>query len=390
MRPWARILITTAGALGLAGCTFVEPEPEPAPPEPVIAPQDPAEPGAPVGVRTVTFEGETLEVWYPTLDVLATAAGADLPVDAFVPTSVTDLLGDIGLPAIPSVAVRDAPPRPVPEPLPVLLFSHGFGGFRTQSASLCAHLASRGYVVVSPDHPGRMLGDVLPCVFDPPLDGCDFSGIGGDDVAIDDLLAARRWVEGAAGDAGSFLVGLADASSIGIFGHSAGGGSSMELGGLDPKISAILAMAAGASTDADKPAAVMGGQCDAFAAPPAMEGALDALVNGTWINVLDSGHMPFSDICGLDLGGLADDLLVDRPDVDPLFLDQLLGLATSGCPGYVPADDPPCGTSYLPLDQSQRIIRHFATRFFDRALKGQGEPLGSVPEDGLDAVEVRP
>jgi len=362
--------LALAAAMSLPGCVFVEPEPEPPPVEPIEVPSDPSEAGVPVGIRTVTFEGETLEVWYPAPDAVAGSAGQPLDADSLVPSSVTDVLGPISLPALESSAVREAPPRVVPSSVPVLLFSHGFGGFRTQSASLCAHLASRGYVVVSADHPGRMLGDVLPCIFDPPLSGCDLSGIGGDDPAIDDLLAARRWVQQSASAPGSFLFGLADAEVMGIFGHSAGGGSAAELGGLDPTFSAVLAMAAGASHDADKPTALLGGACDAFAAPEAMTNALSQLSDGLWVNIADAGHMPFSDICALDLGGLADAVLADRTDVDPTFLAQLLGLATSGCPGYVPADEPVCGEEYLPLDDAQQIIRHYSTVFFDAELKG--------------------
>ncbi|MCO4774234.1 MAG: hypothetical protein KDA24_29675 [Deltaproteobacteria bacterium] len=380
-----RVRFALVCLLGVAGCTFVPPEPEPLPVEAINPPADHSEPGVPVGIRTVTFEGETFEVWYPTHDVLGAAAGADLTLDEFIPASVSDLLEGLSLPPLDSDAVREAPPRVVPGARPVLLFSHGFGGFRTQSASLCAHLASRGYIVVSPDHPGRMLGDVLPCLFDPPLPGCDFSGLGGDDVAVDDLLAARRWVQQEARNPESFLFGLADAETMGIFGHSAGGGSAMELGGLDPTFSAVMAMAAGASTDADKPTALLGGQCDAFADPASMTDALGALTDGVWINVLDSGHMPFSDICALDLGGMADELLVGREDVDETFLAQMLGLVTSGCPGYLPAEEPACSAEYLPLADSQRIIRHYVTRFFDHSLRSLGDP---ILESVFDDAEV--
>jgi predicted dienelactone hydrolase len=45
---------------------------------------------------------------------------------------------------------------------PVLLFSHGFAGVRGQSAFLCKHLASHGYIVAAPDHPATNFGDLRP------------------------------------------------------------------------------------------------------------------------------------------------------------------------------------------------------------------------------------
>jgi predicted dienelactone hydrolase len=44
---------------------------------------------------------------------------------------------------------------------PLIIFSHGFGGERRMSAHLCCHLASHGYVVVSPDHTGNTALDIL-------------------------------------------------------------------------------------------------------------------------------------------------------------------------------------------------------------------------------------
>lgn len=42
---------------------------------------------------------------------------------------------------------------------PLLIFSHGYGGIRQQSATLMEHLASWGFVVVSPDHSGNSMND---------------------------------------------------------------------------------------------------------------------------------------------------------------------------------------------------------------------------------------
>jgi dienelactone hydrolase len=357
----------------LIGCVAPEPEPEPVIWEPLDAPADLSLPGAPVGARTVTFEDQTFEVWYPASDGVLGSAGQSIDVGEFVPEVFTERVGAFELPALPSVAVRGVPARLLPSPVPALLFSHGFGGFRTQSATLCAHLASRGYVVIAADHPGRMLGDVLPCLFEPALEGCDLAAFaGGDDPAIDDMLAARRWVEQLPDDSASFIADIIDPERIGILGHSMGGATAMELGSLDSKLDAILSMASPASSDTDKPTAVFGGSCDPFADPSDLQGVLDGLGDGVWVDILDAGHMTFSDLCPVDLGELADNLLVDRPDIDAGFLDNMLDLVTSGCSGYTPPEEPACGPEFLPLDQAEPIIEAYATAFFDAALTETG------------------
>ena len=52
-------------------------------------------------------------------------------------------------------------------PYPVVFFSHGLGGARVQSINYTTHLASRGYVVLSADHVGRRMTDLLPCLLSP-------------------------------------------------------------------------------------------------------------------------------------------------------------------------------------------------------------------------------
>ena len=49
---------------------------------------------------------------------------------------------------------------------PVLVFSHGWGGIRWQSAFLTEHLASHGYVVIAPDHTHNTFLDDDSAYFD--------------------------------------------------------------------------------------------------------------------------------------------------------------------------------------------------------------------------------
>src|SRR5690606_4735585 len=48
-------------------------------------------------------------------------------------------------------------PEGASDPLPLVVFSHGSMGVRDSNLSLYLDLASHGYLVVSPDHPGHAL-----------------------------------------------------------------------------------------------------------------------------------------------------------------------------------------------------------------------------------------
>lgn len=344
--------------------------------EALVLPDDASARGVPVGMRTVSYEGQTFEVWYPTTDAYASTATDSVDIEPFIPTSFTDAVGAVDLPAIDSQAVRDAPVRDAGEPYPVVLFSHGFGGLRYQSMDYTSHLASRGYVVIAPDHPGRMLGDVLPCMFSPALEGCDLSSMYGDDPAVDDLAAARAWVEAG----GEFLAGYIDPERIALSGHSAGAGSTAGVG-ADGTYDALLLMAGGASTTS--PSLFMDGSCDAYATEESIFAAAAASTDADAISIQGAGHLAFSDLCQLELGTLANEVLIGRDDVNTLLLEQLLDLATSGCPdGNPPADRAECANGFLDLSVSAPIVRYYSTVFFDQQLYGKGSGVtgGVYPE----------
>ncbi|MCK9894834.1 dienelactone hydrolase family protein [Frankia sp. AgB32] len=75
------------------------------------------------------------------------------------------LVGDVGFDS--DVAVTDAPPAP--GPFPLVVFSHGSAGSRVQAAYLMEALASHGYVVAAPDHPGDTMVDVAAGRAEPQL-----------------------------------------------------------------------------------------------------------------------------------------------------------------------------------------------------------------------------
>ncbi len=117
---------------------------------PPIAYSDPGKPGPyPVGISTIVIpHGDgtndvTAEVWYPAAEVSATLG--------------TYALLDII--EIPAGGYRDVKPA-ADAPLLLVAFSHGFGAVRWQNYSMAERLASFGYVVVAPDHPGTTVAEL--------------------------------------------------------------------------------------------------------------------------------------------------------------------------------------------------------------------------------------
>lgn len=338
-------------------------------PEPLDLPADPAENGAPVGVTTIEANGQTMEVWYPASDSVAGQATELADYASFVPTVVTDLIGPVSFPPVDSGAIRDAAFRVPESPYPVVVFSHGFGGMRIQSLDYAVHLASRGYFVVAADHPGRMLGDVLPCMFSPALEGCDLSGMTGADPAVEDVADEVDWIESAATE-GQFA-GMIDPGHMALTGHSAGGGTVQTAGDADDRFTALLAMAAGAQPTRDVPLLLMDGSCDGIVPAASVASAHAAVTGSVQVEIGRAGHLAFSDLCELDLLAFGNDLLGTRDDVNEMLLAQLLVLASDGCSDGTPVPAE-CSGGFLPLGTSDPIVRYYATVFLDEALKASG------------------
>lgn len=346
------------------------------PVESLVLPDDPAAIDVPVGVRTLMLGSASAEVWYPAAESARGQAPERVKLAEIGPPAVIDVLGDVTLPEIATRAVRDAPLRNVGEPLPVVLFSHGFGGFAAQSVDLTSHLAGRGYIVLSTDHAGRSLSDLLPCLFSPPLEGCALSPDDPGPADLSGMLASLS-------DDADFLDGALDLDRIAVVGHSAGGGTTSTLANeLD--IDAAVVMAAPPAVSADVPVLLLDGTCDGIVTEDGVVDAFSDVPNGSRVRMVGAGHLAFSDICDFDLGTLAEDLLVPRDDVNTALLDQLVALGTDGCGGAT-VTVPECGTEFLPLETSHPVVRASVTQFLDQHVRSVGTGLS---EDYGAAFEV--
>jgi predicted dienelactone hydrolase len=151
-------------------------------------------------------------------------------------------------------SLLDAPLAEEGGPFPVLVFSHGWGGTRTQSTYLMEELASHGYVVVAIDHTYGALVTVFPDervvlqkteILEREQTSEEFSqsantliGVWEADVSfiLDQLEAMND------GDLESPLQGQLDLERVGMFGHSTGGGNAVQVCWLDPRCKAGLAL----------------------------------------------------------------------------------------------------------------------------------------------------
>jgi predicted dienelactone hydrolase len=194
--------------------------------------------------------------------------------------------------------LRDAPLAPG-GPFPLLVFSHGSCGLPGQSKFLTARLASYGFVVAAPPHPGNTIFDgASPDRCLNPANLRDPFVNRPDDVrfVIDQMLA---------GGDGRFA-GAIDAARIGVFGHSFGGQTALVVAAQDERVRGVLSLAPGGVSIVaslvdriDVPAMVQGGEIDSIAPFSANQQlAYDHLRAPRFlVEIGDTGHFAFADQC---------------------------------------------------------------------------------------------
>ncbi len=288
----AALALLLLGAL-LAACGGGDNESAPA--------ADPALAGPyPVGVTELTFvrdstttgESRILStiIWYPADD-----SARKQPEDVLLK------------------GVIDAKPTGDNLPLPIVIFSHGSGGTPYQSTYYTRHLASYGFVVVAPPHPGNTLADCLPCTDTEAL--LDSFRNRPDDITfVLDALLARS------ADPGSLFYETLDADRVGVSGHSFGGLDTVRLAGSDSRFSAALAMAPPGSSrigeerlEIEIPIMIIGGGLDNVAPLEEQQEYFDSIdPKGPphfLLALLLGGHFSFTDGCLEGLDGCNSDAL---------------------------------------------------------------------------------
>lgn len=337
--------------LALAACT-------PAPSIDATCPAAPFQDPGPyaAGVTTLDVDGVAVEVWYPIeRGSIGGSARDEYDMRDWLPDDMRALIAAEAPTRFTTDAYRDVPASDA-GPFPVVLFSHGLGGFRAQSSFLTTHLAAWGFVVVAPEHAERNLSAVLRNELR--------------DEAVPQLEAALEAIRAEGSRAGGLLEGAVDASRVGLMGHSAGGGALAALidqRGLEAQ--AWVGLATIAAPQREMPGFLLGGTADQIAVPETVERTFDDLAHSSkrYLSVEGAGHLAFSDICliGRERGGV---LQIAQDSGVPIS-SLVIRLASDGCR---PED--------LPAEQAWPTIRHYVTAHFRAALSDERtSPSGLEP-----------
>jgi dienelactone hydrolase len=276
----------------------------------------------PFAAGTVRYvvAGDPVVVWYPAPKSSVTGRQpytyhlrSWLPevIRKLVPASLPDGVTENAYEGVPAAAGS----------FPVVLFSHGYGGYPEQSTSLTAHLATWGMVVVAPDQLDRDLTAVI--------------GGGGSVATPDDVpeqLAALGYVEALGHTRGSLLAGHVKDAEVASLGHSAGGGTAVQVAAADPAVRGWVALAGVPATPPSTPvpSLMVSGSRDMTVPTSTVRTFYGSLGGPKALVVVDGyGHNVFDDVCTVNHahGGVV-------PAVKELHLPVppgLLRLATDGC-----------------------------------------------------------
>jgi predicted dienelactone hydrolase len=217
-------------------------------------------PGTPRTIRTV--------VWYPT------APGLE-PIDP------------------QSDAVIDAPLEAAGAPYPIVLFSHGSCGYPRQSLFLTALLASHGFIVVAPAHPGNTLNEYPSC-------GTPTAQLDSYQERPRDVIFALDSVLFENADPMSAFFGALDETRIGMSGHSFGGLTTYLVTPLDSRfrVAVPLAPAVVGTVPPTVPSLTMLGQVDSVVDNDAIRNAYAGAESPKHlVEIANAGHYAFSDLC---------------------------------------------------------------------------------------------
>ncbi|MBT2482962.1 hypothetical protein [Streptomyces sp. ISL-94] len=191
---------------------------------------------SPAGARRAQYLGRTEQEAHTVSDALARYAG--------LPGFLVD-----GVPRAHTHSVLNAPVARDGARFPVVLFSPGLGGVRTQNTAWAEELASNGYVVAALDHPYDSAAVVLA---DGRTINTEIASTGDDDE--DDKRAAETTRIRAAdlsfvltqlggldrGEIDGPLTGRLDTGRTAVTGHSLGGGAALQAARQDRRFAAVI------------------------------------------------------------------------------------------------------------------------------------------------------
>ncbi len=245
---------------------------------------------------------------------------------------------------------------PGDESFPLLIFSHGWSGFKEQNIYQVEELASHGYVVAAINHTYGAVLTVFPDGRQMPRnDDALPEGVSEEEYTLASNQLVRQW----AGDIGFVLdelgerdwplAGRIDFDRVGIFGHSTGGGATAEFCGTDPRCQAALMMDLWVEPVSDQVVA------DGLSQPYLLMHSAD------WVNLNDPSPNFLRDgaLIAASSGPVIEFRIEGTQHHDFTSLPLLTPLAgTIGLKGPIPGDS------------GLKLINYYSAAFFDQFLKG--------------------
>lgn len=326
-----------------------------------------------VGVTTLSLSDRKIEVYYPA----EAGAGKDRSFEVYkqtdpLPPVFAGMLSripagvdlNVTVPAFRGAAAAKG------RKFPLVLVSHGAGGWRSAHGNLLSGIASWGFVVASVDFPEYGFASFAG--------GSSRNGANRGAASAAAVEASLNLIDQASTAPGDLLNGLVDMSKIAAVGHSAGGGTMFaELN--NPRIKAVVGWAPvppQASQSIKKPTLIIAAEKDSAIPVASLVTAYESLgAPKRLVIVPGMGHNAFSDSClGIQSGN---DLVSAVKQMGLPVPPFLLSLAQNGC-----------GAGDLDTRKGWAIIQHLTVAHLKSSLGGPSAPARIVTNLGPKFSDV--
>ncbi len=243
-----------------------------------------------VGIATLDLGDRLADVYYPAIPELDAQTEIFDSLSVF-PEELQVFIPDELTGEFDTTAYRDALVVNDEQAFPVLVFSHGSGGFRQTSTFHLSHIASWGFVAITTDHLERGIA-------------AQATGTLGGGAENQDVLDVLNSLDALA--AHPELGPVSDLDRVAITGHSTGGETSGRAASEDVIDAYMTIAAVTPQTVIQKPAIVFIAENDGTIAPERNYSMFEQLENALLVNIANAGHNSFTDSCAriYDLGGL--------------------------------------------------------------------------------------
>ncbi len=194
--------------------------------------------------------------------------------------------------------------------------------------------------------------------------------------SIDDFRSLRTYLTTLGDD--PVLGGALDNDRIALGGHSAGGGTIVQMAD-DDGILGYVSYASGLGDEApDVPSLFMLGELDMIVSTERTSSAFDTAPTPSWLwSFADSGHLAFSDLCAVGSDGATLIDLAEAAGLGNLVDDRLRTLGTDGCEA-----------PNRPVQEVWPAVHQASTGFYRWVFGIDAEPIGLDASAVTDGITV--